>query len=306
MWHIKTPGVIWLQFIYIRTMKAYRIMVCYFTLFSCLQFVYAQQNTRAEKGKLFIIGGGDRPPALMKSLANTAALGKNDYAVVLPMSSAEPDTSFYYFKADWITVSDKPMVNFNFITTTVNDKNRLDSLKKAKLIFITGGDQDRFMKIVANTAVYAAIHYAYQHGATIAGTSAGAAVMSKYMITGNAFSDTVYRATFRSLISNNIEFKTGLGLISNAIIDQHFVVRSRYNRLLSALAQYPSNTCIGIDEATAIIVRGNVIKVSGEGQVIVIKKPKQLKFTASKLIKFTDISFSIFTDGDEFLIRSGK
>ena len=106
----------------------------------------------------------------MKSLANTAELGKNDYAVVLPMSSAEPDTSFYYFKADWITVSDKTMVNFNFTTATVNDKNRLDSLKKLKLIFITGGDQDRFIKIVANSAVYAAIHYAYQHGATIAGT----------------------------------------------------------------------------------------------------------------------------------------
>lgn len=272
----------------------------------CTLLANAQQKKELPKGKLFIIGGGDRPPALMKSLANTAALGIGDFAVVLPMSGAEPDTSFYYFKADWITVSDKPIVNFNFTAKKVNDKNWLDSLKQAKLIFITGGDQDRFMKIVENSAVYAAIHYAYLHGATIAGTSAGAAVMSKYMITGNALSDTVYKATFHSLISNNIEIKTGLGLISNAIIDQHFVVRSRYNRLLSALALYPSLACIGIDEATAIIVSGNRIKVSGEGQVIVMKNPNQLKITAAKLIKFKDISFSIFTDGDEFLIGEGK
>jgi cyanophycinase len=197
-------------------------------------------------------------------------------------------------------------VNFNFTASKVNDKNWLDSLKQAKLIFITGGDQERFMKIVDKSPVFAAIHYAYQHGATIAGTSAGAAVMSKYMITGNAISDTVYRATFRSLISNNIEIKTGLGLISNAVIDQHFVVRSRYNRLLSALAKYPSLACIGIDEATAIIVSGNRIKVSGEGQVIVMRKPNQMKITATKLIKFKDISFSIFTDGDEFLVGEGK
>jgi cyanophycinase len=287
-------------------MKRNKFLTCFFALTICTLFAIAQQKGGLPKGKLFIIGGGDRPPGLMKSLANTAALGTSDFAVVLPMSGAEPDTSFFYFKADWISVSDKPIVNFNFTAKKVNDKNWLDSLKQAKLIFITGGDQDRFMKIVEKSPLYAAIHYAYQHGATIAGTSAGAAVMSKYMITGNAFSDTVYKATFRSLISNNIEIKTGLGLISNAVIDQHFVVRSRYNRLISALALFPSLACIGIDEATAIIVSGNKIKVSGEGQVIVMRNPNQLKITTTKLIKFKDVSFSIFTDGDEFLLNSGK
>jgi cyanophycinase len=215
-------------------MKNYVVFVVVFLIMISSLPGVAQQIAKVPKGKLFIIGGGDRPPALMKSLATTAALGKTDFAVVLPMSGAEPDTSFFYFKADWITVSDKPIVNFNFTANKVNDKNWLDSLKHAKLIFITGGDQERFMKIVDNSPVFTAIHQAYQNGATIAGTSAGAAVMSKFMITGNAYSDTVYRSTFRSLISNNIEIKTGLGLISNAIIDQHFVVRSRYNRLLSA------------------------------------------------------------------------
>ena len=239
----------------------------------------------------------------MKSLLNTAALGSNDYAVVLPMSSAEPDTSFYYFKEDFKPASSNALVNFNFTARDVNRQDWLDSLKHAKLVFITGGDQERFMKVVLNTPVYDAIHAAYQNGATIAGTSAGAAVMSKDMITGKEFSDTVYRATFRKLQHENIEIKTGLGLISNAVIDQHFVVRSRYNRLLSALALYPTLACIGIDEETAIIVQGNKIKVTGGGQVILVRSPRELKVTTGKLIKFKDVEFSIYTEGDEFLLH---
>jgi cyanophycinase len=153
-----------------------------------------------------------------------------------------------------------------------------------------------------NTAVHKAIQKAYTNGATIAGTSAGAAVMSRDMITGSELTDTSYYSTFRKIHSNNIEIKEGLGLLTSAVIDQHFIVRSRYNRLISALARYPFYCCIGIDEATAIIVQGNKVKVVGESQVIVMRKPDQLKITSKGLIKWKDIQFSIYTDGDEFTI----
>ncbi|MEP7377159.1 MAG: cyanophycinase [Chitinophagaceae bacterium] len=273
-------------------------------LILCSLFLTAQSNVTSVKGKLFIIGGGDRPPSLLKSLLATAAMDKKDYVVVLPMSSAEPDTSYFYFKADLGPFCRNAIVNFNFTKEKVNNKSWLDSLEKAKLIFITGGDQDRFMNAVLNTPVYDAIHKAYANGATIAGTSAGAAVMSKYMITGNELTDTVYHATFRKLENENIEIKPGLSLLTNAVIDQHFIVRSRYNRLLSALAKYPLLTCIGIDEATAIIVHQNKIKVSGQSQVVVMRKPEGLTFTKTKLVKLKDIYFSIYTDGDEFTLNS--
>ena len=166
---------------------------------------------------------------------------------------------------------------------------------------LPGGDQERFTNAVLNTPVYNAIHRAYKNGATIAGTSAGAAVMSKYMITGRELTDTAYRPTFRKIEDKNIELKEGLGLFPNAIVDQHFVARSRYNRLLSALGAHPSLACIGIDEATAIIVHQNKIKVSGQSQVIVMQNPKGLAVTPDRLIKFKDIEFSIYTNGDEFV-----
>jgi cyanophycinase len=281
----------------------YLISVGVLLLFN-LKPALSQNKPGTPKGKLFIIGGGDRPPSLMKSLVATAAFSPNDYVVVLPMSSEEPDTSFIYFKADLEPVCRNKIVNFNFTKEKVNDKNWLDSLEHARLIFITGGDQDRFMKVVLNTPVFKSIHKAYTNGSTIAGTSAGAAVMSQHMITGAELTDTTYRATFRKLKHENIEIKEGLGLITSAVIDQHFIVRSRYNRLLSAIAKYPTLTCIGIDEATAIIVRANKIEVAGTGQVVVMQNPKDLKIIDDNLIKMKNLQFSIYTNGDKFLINS--
>lgn len=264
----------------------------------------SQNSSKAPAGKLFIIGGGDRPPALMRSLVAEAAMKPTDYVIVLPMSSEYPDTAYYYFKEDLQAVCKNAIVNFNFTAQQTNNKKWLDSLEKAKLIFITGGDQDRFMNAVRNTPVYQAIHTAYRNGATIAGTSAGAAVMSEHMITGNQLTDTVYRSTFRKVVDKNIEIKQGLGLLTSAVIDQHFVVRSRYNRLLSALAKYPSLACIGIDEATAIVVQQNKVKITGESQVIVMMQPNQLSVTSDGLIKLKDMQFSIYTNGDEFRIAN--
>jgi cyanophycinase len=277
-------------------------LTCLFILINL--YSGAQKRPSIPRGNLFIIGGGDRSPSLVKALLTTAKLSTKDYIVVLPMSSEEPDTSFFYFKADIETTCTNTIANLNFTPALVNNKTWLDSLEHAKLIFITGGDQDRFMNVVLNTPVYDIIHKAYNNGATIAGTSAGAAVMSHYMITGKELTgDTTYHATFKKLHDKNIEIKQGLGLLNSAIIDQHFIVRSRYNRLFSALAKFPAYPCIGIDESTAIIVHGNKVKVAGESQVMVIKHPDQLTITAGGLIKVKDVQLSIYTAGDEFTLN---
>lgn len=267
-------------------------------------FAIGQAKESSIKGSLFIIGGGNRPPALLRELVATSDFRPTDYVAVLPMSSAEPDSSFYYFKSDFEKVCDKKIVNLNFTAANIALKPRLDSLANARTIFITGGDQDRFMKVVLQTPVYEAIHKAFANGATIAGSSAGAAVMSKYMITGRELvADTSIKTTFRKLVDKNIDIAEGLSLLPNAVIDQHFIVRSRYNRLLSAVAKYPSLACIGIDESTAIIVQGNHVRIAGESQVIVLQKPTGLTTTKSGLIKMKDIQLSIYTAGDRFLLK---
>ncbi|WP_316827103.1 cyanophycinase [Pedobacter miscanthi] len=255
------------------------------------------------KGDLFIIGGGDRSDALMKEMLNTAALKTNDYIIVLPMASEVPDVGFGAISTQLKKLDNRTIRNFNFSKHDVNDKKWIDSLTGAKLIYILGGDQNRFMKSVLNTPVYTAIHKAYQNGATVAGTSAGAAVMSKYMITGKQLLDTVYKETFNKLWDKNIEFAEGMGLLQNTIIDQHFLKRNRYNRLISALAAHPDLVCVGIDESTAIIVHGNKATVAGESQVIRLSNPKDLKKTDKGLLKFKQAEFGIFTAGDVIDIK---
>ncbi|RYY54153.1 MAG: cyanophycinase [Chitinophagaceae bacterium] len=255
------------------------------------------------QGKLFIIGGGDRAPALMATMIREAGLGPTDYIAVLPMSSGEPDTSFFYFKKSIDVIGKYTIVNLAFNSGNVGSRSRLDSLEKSKLVFITGGDQSRFMKLVLNTPVYASIHKAYANGAMIAGTSAGAAVMSEHMVTGRQLrGDSVVRETISSLRAENIEFKPGLALLTNAVIDQHFIKRSRYNRMLSALQAYPKLACIGIDEATAIVVSGKNVKVEGVGQVIMFADPVGADVTEAGLIKYRDIRLSVFTAGDSFTL----
>ncbi len=73
----------------------YRLIIA--VLLTAIAATNAQPKHTAPKGKLFIIGGGNRTVALMKTLLGTAELGKKDYVAVLPMSSAEPDSSYFLF-----------------------------------------------------------------------------------------------------------------------------------------------------------------------------------------------------------------
>ena len=93
------------------------------------------------------------------------------------------------------------------------------------------------------------------------------------------------------------------GLLDSAIIDMHFIVRSRYNRLLTAVAMYPTLHCIGIDEGTAIIVHRNKATVAGASQVIVFRHPEHLQITKDKEIKMDNVHLSIYTAGDTFTIN---
>lgn len=261
--------------------------------------LFAQSN----KGKLFIIGGGDRTDNLMKKMLSVSNLKGTDYIVVLPMASEEPDSSFFYFKSQMEKLTTCKIVMFNFDKSILARKELIDSLQKAKLIFISGGDQNRFMDVVNGTIIFTAIHSAYKNGSTIAGTSAGAAVMCEHMITGNQKLDTNYTATFNKIQYNNLETKQGLALIKNVIIDQHFLKRNRYNRLVTAMVEFPTYTCIGINEATAIIVYNKKIEIAGESEVVVFNNINGIsKSKKNNLVGIKKLEISVYYDGQQFTL----
>ena len=131
-------------------------------------------------------------------------------------------------------------------------------------IFMSGGDQSRLMAAIWETPVLGALHQAFHFkGACIGGTSAGAAVMSRHMISQGP-------ALLRPR-KDAIDTDIGLGLLPAAVVDQHFSERRRLARLLSALAQRPDLLGVGIDEDTALVVeRGHAIEIIGQGVVTLV------------------------------------
>jgi len=261
------------------------------------------EDKQKSKGALFVIGGGSRPASMISRLVDEAKLRDGGYAVVLPMSSGSPDSAIIWSSEQFYNQGLMNIVGFNFTNDRLPKQEWIDSLKKASLIYISGGNQSKFMEIVKDSPIFDAIHYAYNEGAIIAGTSAGAAVMSQLMITGNELRYPGYRSTFPVIESENLELSEGLGLITNAIIDQHFVWRSRHNRLLTAVLEYPEYACIGIDESTAILVRGNNAEVVGESQVLVYRNPKGSKRIANNKLGGKNIILDIYLPGDTFAVQ---
>ncbi|MBL7472938.1 cyanophycinase [Robertkochia sp. 1368] len=256
------------------------------------------------KGSLFIIGGGKRPPELVKELMDLSKLEEEDhYGVILPMSSSEPDSSAWYARKQFtdLGVAETKLAGFNF-TKEHMPQAWIDSVENASLVYISGGDQNRFMGIVKGTPIATAIHKAYEQGAVIAGTSAGAAVMSKKMITGDEYKHPEYTGEFRTIEAENIEIAEGLGLAPELIVDQHFIWRMRMNRLLSVAIEHPEEVAVGIDESTALIVDRNGYRTTGKSQIIVVESRTDNLQTKNGLLGSDNLKVQVVLPGETFTI----
>src|SRR5690349_13497632 len=144
-----------------------------------------------------------------------------------------------------------------------NDPAMVELLDTATGVFLTGGSQVKLAQNVVGTPVGEAIVRAYERGAVVAGTSAGASIMSRFMISlGEEGLTPRQRAS---------QISAGLGLVEDIIIDQHFDQRGRYGRLMSMVAASPNLLGMGIDENTAAEIReGTVMSVIGAGSIFVV------------------------------------
>jgi cyanophycinase len=272
-------------------------------IFWFILFSSCTDNQPHAKGKLYIIGGGEKPEVIMNEIADLSGIRTGGYMYVLPMASSMPDSAIIWAGQDFGVAGIKNVPGFNFKKGETPPQPQLDSLKNAKLIFISGGDQSRFMDVVLNTPILDAIHEAYMNGAVISGTSAGAAVMSKLMITGNQKLHPEFESLFPTIEAGNVEIREGLGMLQNTIIDQHFVKRQRLNRLVAVSIENPGKLCVGIDESTAIIVEGDQATVTGVGQVIVIKNSDGQKKIHNGLLGTEGLEVSVYLPGDKFKIE---
>jgi cyanophycinase len=218
------------------------------------------------KGRLIIIGGhedkeGER--TILKAVAHRAR-GDHGRLVIVTVASNQPEELGSQYRALFkdLGVGEVDVVDIRTRDEAVDQKN-VDKIADAKVVFFTGGDQLRITSQIGDSPLFRCMQEIYHKGATIAGTSAGAAAMPETMLIAGAGDE-----------SNRIsalEMAPGLAFMQGVVIDSHFAERGRMGRLLGAVAQNPRNIGLGIDEDTAILVSGQErFEVIGSGAVYVV------------------------------------
>jgi cyanophycinase len=226
-------------------------------------------------GALVIVGGGGTPDSVVEILFSYSG-GRGSRMVILAQASSRPEAgeeSVAYWKGKGFE---------HVVSLDLTDAAAArEAIASASLIWFPGGDQTRLLEAIEKADLADAIRAQHRAGAVVGGTSAGAAVLSPWMIIGGETADlTVVR-------SGSAAMTKGLGLLPGTIIDQHFLKRQRFNRLLSAVLDHPDFVGIGIDEKTAILVRGSHFDVLGESGVLVIDARGTEKDRAGKSAQLT-------------------
>ncbi len=244
-------------------------------------------------GHLVIAGGGPTMPEIQQRALMLAG-GKSAHVLIVPQASSQVSAGersqqlWRQAGAEQVAVLD-----------TVDRKAALAAIQIADLIWIPGGSQSRLMEILTQQGIAGAIIERFHKGATIGGTSAGAAVMSAFMLTADTRTD--------NLNADTGKMGEGLGLWPDVIIDQHYLRRARFNRLLNAVLHHPANVGIGIDECTAVVVTGRSFEVIGKSNVVIIDARKMGLFQvkAGEPEAAANVSLHVLRAGMKFDLDKG-
>lgn len=174
-----------------------------------------------------------------------------------------------------------------------------DYIETCTGVFLTGGDQLRLCGLLADTPLMEKLRQRVQQGeVTLAGTSAGAAVMGHHMIAGGGSGESPNRSL--------VDMAMGLGIIPEVIVDQHFHNRNRMARLMSAISAHPERLGVGIDEDTcAMFERDGVLQVMGKGTVAIVD-PAEMVYTNEPMVGANDpislhnLRVHILSHGDRY------
>ncbi|NOT47983.1 MAG: cyanophycinase, partial [Acidobacteria bacterium] len=232
------------------------ILVLLLLLVAATQFVFSKQ-------RLLVVGGGERPEVAVKKFIEWSG-GANARLLMITWASGVPEESFEALKKDF---SDLPTAAIDHAAMRPLDGDKrtkfIEQLKNATGVFFSGGDQNRIMEVLADEELLKLIREKYAAGTPFGGTSAGAAVMSDPMMTGDA--------DLKILDGTKVGVRKGLGLVPNVIFDQHFLVRQRHNRLFGLVIVNPKMLGVGIDEDTAVLIEdGRKLQVVGTSQVMFV------------------------------------
>ncbi|HEV7786346.1 MAG TPA: cyanophycinase [Thermoanaerobaculia bacterium] len=231
-------------------------------------------------GLVMAIGGAEdkvREKIVLRRFVAEAG-GADASIVVLATASEMPETGERY--ADLFYGLDAGRVEVLRIRTREDaldaGHEALDVLEDASGFFMTGGSQLRISSALGGTPLASLLRRRHAEGMVVAGTSAGAAVLSQHMISMGESGGTPRRRL--------VQMAMGLGFAPDLLIDQHFRRRDRMGRLVTALSYNPDPLGVGVDEDTAAMVTADgVLTVLGAGAVTIVDA-SGLRFTDSHAV----------------------
>lgn len=265
----------------------------------CLLALTAISLAAAPRGVLVIVGGGGMPQVVMEAFL-TASGGKGGAVGIIPTSTSDPEGALRDWKAD---LEKAGMTFVALDVRTREDASRPDLLARAQHctgFWFSGGDQNRVGDQIVGTPLQTILRQRYEAGACVGGTSAGAAIMSRIMLTGE---DRQGREQLSEFGPGAYRTREGMGFLPEGIlVDQHFLRRGRENRLFSLIMEHPDHLGLGIDEATALVVRDGRARVLGDGAVMVFD-PRGMTLSGAT---FRDLRIHVLRAGQSIDLASRK
>jgi cyanophycinase len=266
--------------------------------------------TRTGRGALFAVGGGPQPDALVRKFVEMAG-GPKARIVVMAMASGQGQRSGEE-KAEQLRKMGAQATALWFDRAGADADSVVRRIGEATAIWFGGGDQGRLMETLRGSRALAELQRVWRtNGVMVGGTSAGAAVLSTPMITGDerrpggARRDTTQ--AFITIEGDNVGTSDGMSFLTDVIVDQHFVRRRRHNRLVSLVIERPPHLGAGIDESTALVVHGDgTWTVEGASIVVVYDARIAARRVTGQALAATDVRMHVLTPGSRFDPRTGR
>ncbi len=263
-------------------------------------------STQKRRGYVVPIGGGEEKehdPRILRRFAERCG-GTRARLVVIPTASQLKSTgpTYEHVFHDLCGVRRVHVLSYHE-RREADRADWLALLREADGVFVTGGNQMRLTSILGGTAVSELLRERnWNDGLHIAGTSAGAAFMSEHMIAGGEEGPTPHEGM--------VQLASGLGVVTQVVVDQHFRQRDRLGRLIAAIAANPQTIGIGLDEDTAaFIAPDDTLEVVGSGAVTIVD-PAAMEFTsiddapAHAPLSVVNLRVHVLTDGGHFDLKS--
>ena len=222
---------------------------------------------------LLIVGGAEDKlgrSVVLKRFVRLAG-GRQSRIVIIPTASSFVDEVVETYSRVFTRLRAGPDIGVVHAKSraAAHDPELVARLDDATAVFMSGGSQLKLSQFLVGTPVGDAIIDAYRRGVVVAGTSAGASIVSAHLMAGGTglTGDSSDAAARKGMV----ELVAGFGLLQDVIVDQHFSQRGRMGRLLATFAANPGLLGIGLDEDTAVLIdRDGMLEVLGSNMVTIV------------------------------------